>query len=220
MGFDIAAFAAEIASNEYLRTDIFDVTISAGSSSSGGSLPRMIQFRTNQCRTPSGVIEWKEIPRYGFGVDSGQPYNMKMTNCWMSILCDKNGDVYKFFHTWLNLIFNFSPLNSSSGGSTSTVNQSVASYFVNYKSNYAATVIINTYDQTGSPSIKWELNLAYPLEIREIPLDWNQTGLVQLEVIFDYRDYSITTANLGGSTSAPSSLTSPIPRSASTGRIL
>jgi hypothetical protein len=210
MAFNINSFRAEIAKNGYLKNEHFSMTIvvppallnsqmtNQQRTTPAGNMPPTLTLRTAEARTPSGTLEWMEVPRYGIGLQQGQPYNAKMSNMFCEVICDKYGDIYNFFHTWLNVIFPFSPLVDSQGGSQ--INQSRATYLLNYKDEYATTININMFDVIGKLVLDFVLNVAFPVTIKEIPLDWEaggKGGLVTLNIGFEYRDYSITTSNLG-----------------------
>ena len=227
MAFDINTFRSELATNGYLRPWEYNVTITpptglTGStftnqnqSLSAGNVQSLISLRATQARTPSAQIEWLDVPRYGIGLKQGAPYNAQIKDCAFAVICDKYGNLYNFFHSWLNSVFAFSPLYNSQGGTTS--NQNRASYLVNYPDNFVAQAVqINMYDQIGDLALEFVLNRAFPVTLREILLDWEEgKQLVELTVVLDYRDFSVATSNLGQGTQA-SDLTSPVSTTATT----
>ena len=225
MTFNINDFLSEIASGGYLKPCIFNVYIATPSSLNGSisgtnntsgtpvnNLPRTISLRAHQIATPSPTLQWVEISRYGIGPEQGYPYNAKFSNIWMSFIVDKGGSIWNFFHQWMNKIFPFSPAYNATGGTTAYNSQ--PSYTAEYKENYASNIAIDIYDPVGILAIEFLLNLAYPIEIREVPLEWGETGeLLEMIVVFDYKDYSITGSSSGNLSLGQPSISSPSPTS-------
>jgi hypothetical protein len=206
MTFQINDFLSEISKGGYLRPHTFNVYIAIPSGLSDSvtgttgqtplnNFPRTLSLRAHQCATPSPTLDWVEISRYGVGPPQGYPHNAHFSNVPMSFICDKGGQTWNFFHQWLNKVFPFSPTYNSTG---TTPYNSQPSYTAEYKENYASNIAIDIYDQIGNLAIEFILNFAYPLEIREVPLDWGEQGdLLELIVIFDYKDYSISGSSVG-----------------------
>lgn len=229
MTFKISEFKAELNSNGYLRPWEYQVVLAAPPALAGSqfvnqnqsvgssNIQSMISLRSTQARTPAMQIDWLDIPRYGVGLKQGSPYNAHIKHTHFAFICDKAGNLYNFFHSWLNYIFAFSPLANAQGGPIA--NQNRANYILNYKDQYVTDVHINLFNPAGgqrnqtssSSAIAMEFILfqAFPVTINEIPLDWEDTkSLVEMTVVLNYRDYAISTSNLGTGT-LNTTLTSP-----------
>jgi len=221
MTFDINEFRAEIQKNGYLRPWEYSVTLNPPSGLNGaqftnqsqeapaGNMTGTISLRCTQARTPTAQLEWLDIPRYGIGLKQAAPFNAKIKNFHIAILCDKNGNLYNFFHSWLNYIFAYSPpANAQAGG---VANQSRGTYMLNYSDNYTTSILLNMYKLTGETAMQFEFFRAFPVTMTEIILDWETAkSLVELNIVFDYREYSLVTSNMGVGT-LNTSLTSPGP---------
>lgn len=219
MTFDINQFRSEIQTNGYLRPWEYNVLLTpppglAGSSfvqqnqsSPSSNMPAMISLRATQARTPSAQLDWLDIPRYGIGLKVGAPYNAKIKNTHIAITCDKHGNIYNFFHSWLNYVFAFSPIQNAQAGGVA--NSPRGTYLINYKDDYSTTININMYNQVGALAMEFIMFQAFPVTIGEIPLDWDMAkALVELQIVFDFPHYSLSTSNLGQG-QLNSSLTSP-----------
>jgi len=219
MTFDINQFRAEIKSNGYLRPWEYSVFLTPpsgltsaqyvqqGQSTTGSNITNMIQLRATQARTPSAQLDWLDIPRYSMGLKMAAPFNARIKTTHFAFLCDKAGNLYNFFHTWLNYVFAFSPLNSAEAGGVA--NMSRATYVLNYKDSYSTDVKITMYNLTGGTAMEFLLHQAFPVTMSEVILDWEDAkSLVELTVVLNYFEYSLITSNLGEGTLG-SSLTSP-----------
>jgi hypothetical protein len=219
MTFSIKQFKAELQSNGYLRPWEYQVVMSTppglnaahfvqqNQTIDAGAIQSMITMRATQARTPSAQLDWLDIPRYGIGLKQGAPYNAHVKHSHFAIICDKYGNIYNYFHAWLNYVFAFSPLTNSQGGTV--INQSRANYLANYKDQYSTNVFINLFDLKGHLAMQFELFQAFPVTIMEVPLDWDETkALVELTIVLDYRDYTVVTSNLGNG-ELNTTLTSP-----------
>src|SRR6201999_2227008 len=67
----------------------------------------LISMRASQARTPQATIQWVEVQRYGIGPVQEQPYNVKFSDVWISLIVDKHGMLWNFFHQWMNGTFSF-----------------------------------------------------------------------------------------------------------------
>lgn len=210
MTFQINEFRSELASKTggYLRHYEYQVSIApppalSGSKfvnqnqqTTGENVQNMISLRATQARLPTAQLEWLDIPRYGLGLRQGAPYNAHIQQVQIAFILDKLGNLYNFFHSWLNYIFAYSTKTDAQGGGVA--NQTRANYLVNYKDQYVTDIHLKLYDTIGKLSMEFVMLQAFPVMITQIPLDWEQTkSLVEMTVVFNYRDYSLTTSNLG-----------------------
>ena len=75
----------------------------------GRQLSDLITFRGDRIRTPGIAFASTNIFRYGIGPSEKKPFNATFSDIGISFIADKNGDLYSFFYSWMNYIFNFSP---------------------------------------------------------------------------------------------------------------
>jgi hypothetical protein len=187
MAFNINTFKSEIEQGGYLRGHTFNVLITIPPNipnlSSFSSISSQLRLRIDETKSPQITQLAVDVARYGIGTTQKQPFGAQFQDTALSILCDRGGDIWRFWHEWLNYIYGF----TGSGPS------SYPTYTVAYKSDYATTMDIEIYDQLGDSAIKFTLNDAFPVQLREIPLDWKEEGtLIYLDAIISYKDYYVS----------------------------
>ena len=221
MTFNINQFCAEIQQNGYLKPHDYNLLIylppilsttalfgSNGNYMPAGSASSLFPMRVNECRSPLLTLISSDVNRYGIGPTQKMPHNAQFQDMWISIICYKHSMAWNFWHLWLNSIFSFSPPYNASAGN---VNNGFASYTNEYKENYATSMTLNVYDQTGDTSLSFQMSMAFPIQMREVALSWNtQNEIVMLNIDLTYKDYSIvgssisSTATIQNNTSPPS----------------
>jgi hypothetical protein len=221
MAFNINNFKSELVNRGYVRTNAFKVLITPPtnlvngtiSNDSGSSLSEMMPFRAEQTRTPGLTIVAVDVNRYGVGPTQKQPISAQFSDTSISMLCDKNGYIYNFWHIWANYVFSACP-NVDATDSKTQINKS-ASYTAEYKSNYTGEISITEYTPSGDSSVIFNYHEAFPIQIRENQLDWSDESLVYLDVIIAFKDYSITKADLTTTDSTSQKNTTVSPKSTS-----
>jgi len=185
MAFDINSFKTELHTNGYLRTHSYRVILTPPSAMLiATNIMPMISMRAEEVRTPTASLATVDVPRYGIGPTQKQVVSNQFNDITVSLISDKYGNLWNFLHTWLNTIFSYSP--AANGGANPT-------YTAEYKSNFSTTMTIEIFDQIGKTPITFTMNMAYPIQIREVNMDWSETGnLVYLDVAMTFRDYSLT----------------------------
>jgi hypothetical protein len=142
---------------------------------------RLIQVRVEQCRLPGITYMATDVNRYGIGPMQKMPYNVQFTDTSITLIADKNGDLYQFFYAWLNSIFDFSGDETTRG-----------SYLTEYKEKYITELTIEVYDSYGNIVQTFLLKDAFPISFNEIPLSWNQNNeLVKLIVGFSFKEWML-----------------------------
>lgn len=225
MTFDINSFKSELNQNGYIKPHDYNLLIylppimagstlfgSTGVSASASSVVPLLSMRVNECRSPLLTLVSSDVSRYGIGPTQKMPHNAQFQDMWISIICDKYGTIWNFWHTWLNSIFSFSPIYNAQTG---TPYNSVASYTTEYKSNYSSNMLLNIYDQMAGTILEFNMSMAFPIQMREVALSWNsQNEIVLLNIDLTYKDYSIvgssmTSINSINNTTSPPSTSVP-----------
>lgn len=202
MTFNINEFSSQIQANGYIKPHDYNLIIymppilsgktifsSSSSSISAGSAIPLLSMRINECRSPLITLIASDVSRYGVGPIQKQPHNAQFQDMWISIICDKYGTIWNFWHTWLNSIFAFSPPYNATGG---TIINGYASYTTEYKSNYSTNMLLTIYDQIANIILEFNMSMAFPIQMREVALSWNtQNEIVMLNIDLSYKDYSI-----------------------------
>jgi hypothetical protein len=230
MAFSINEFSAQLQQNGYVKPYNYNLLIytppiltgtslfgSSGVSTSASNITPLLSMRINECRSPLLTLVASDVNRYGVGPTQKMPHNAQFQDTWISIVCDKYGMIWNFWHTWLNAIFSFSPPYNASTGS---VNNGFPSYTTEYKSNYATNMQLNIYNQIAETILEFNMSMVFPVQMREVALSWNaQNEIVMLNIDLTYKDYSIVGSSVT-STGTSSSTTSPPATSVPSGILL
>lgn len=209
MPFNIKTFKSNIQSKGILKNSLYEVIVTppqilnqnqlltGNQTLSNQSLTNDIKFRTTNVNLPGYDIKTVNIRRYGVGPIQKYPSTNEFSELSFSILCDKDSNIWKFWHEWCRLVFHGQ--GSSDTSNPNGIN-TTAKYFSHFRDEYSSTLQINIYEQAGNESIKYIFNSAYPASISGVPLNWNPTnGLIQLTILIIYKDYSVenlSTSNL------------------------
>jgi hypothetical protein len=198
MTFNINEFKSELQNNGYLKNSAFRVRVSPPTAlnrslqTQFGSTPytnfsEALSFRVEEAKTPSPTLVMVDINRYGVGPTQKQPVNAQFNDTSFSVICDRRGLIWSFWNAWINTVFSSTPtMNPGS----SVINKE-AGYSAQYKSLYSTTIYIDVFDQVGELALTFELNDAFPIQLREIPLDWLGDDLIYIDVVITYRDYAV-----------------------------
>jgi hypothetical protein len=190
MPFNIESFRNNIAGFEYLQTNRFelfirDPVINSPIVSNNGNLMDLLRFRCSAMTVPGLELMAAEVQRYGIGPAQKQPINGKFNDFNVSIICDIEGKIWKFWHTWINSIFNYCPIDNNG-------TYRHAPYTAEYKRDYVTNMQGKVYDIYGTESVDINFYDAYPISIKEIPLNWEDVNnLIRLDIIITYKEFNI-----------------------------
>jgi hypothetical protein len=208
-GFNINSFQTNISQYGVLQTNKFivafasppimqNVTVSGASTL---STEQLIQVRAESVKIPGVTLLQTDVQRYGIGSVQKMPFAARFTENSITFISDRNGEIYKYFYTWMNKIFDFS-------GTADATNVS-ASYLTEYKDNYATDLHVYVFDNSGNQIKDIVMYRAYPESINDINLDWsNNNQLMKVTVSMTFRDWAMlgVSNNKGGAvqpTTAP-----------------
>ena len=149
-GFNVNNFKSTVSKSGILQTNKFIVGFLSPEimqNSSIGNKPtsqteQLIQVRAESVKVPGIAIVSTDVNRYGVGPTQKMPYNATFTSNSITFISDKEGEIYKYFYTWLNKIFDFS-------GSTGSGGNRNASYKTEYKDKYTTDLHVVIYDNYG-----------------------------------------------------------------------
>ena len=171
-----------------------------------GNISRVISFLCDSAVLPGFSIQTDEVKMPGYGVTEKRPYQGSFNDMPLTFFNDSDGKVLKFFHLWLQSIFNFNlstnPDSTARGIPMNTVAYPRASK--DGSGGYYGIVEIIHYDDAGSTDnedsgvIKYTLHEAYPIGIGDISMDWNQENtLVKVPVTFVFTYWDAETLDPG-----------------------
>lgn len=187
MPFNVANFASNIGTYGTLQTNKFEVNITLPSFATA---PEQTLFRERLAILPKRIDSFKmpglaidtyETRRYGVGPTINAATNIRFEPFSLSVITDKDYDLYRLFYGWLNRIFDF-----GSGSPT---------YLTNYKKGndgYATSVQVKVYESTGQLKATYNFFDAFPVGLTEPALSWRDNNtLHKFDVTFDYTNWEV-----------------------------
>lgn len=195
-GFNINNFQSDISQNGYLQTNKFVVAFNSPScmqnvyigtqqgTTYSSSTEKLVQVRAESVKVPGVALLQSDIARYGIGPTQKMPFSARFTENAITFISDRNSQIYMYFYTWLNKVFDFS-------GSSFQSNIG-ASYATEYKDNYVTDLHVYVYDNAGNQVQDIVMYQAFPESINDINLSWNDNSqLMKITVSISYRDWAM-----------------------------
>lgn len=172
-------------------------TVTTGSGGQLGGQERELSFMCESASIPGIAYQTDDIRSSGYGNIEKRPYATIYQDVTLNFFCDNSGTVVAFMHKWLQSVFNF---NGSSAQNASTDGGLVKNSF-GYPKDYYGTIEIEHYsdqDYAEKKIFSVLLEEAYPINIGEIQVDWNnQDTLTKIPVTFAYTYWSSETLDQG-----------------------
>ena len=155
-------------------------------------------FLCEVAQLPGVGFATDEIRMSGYGLVEKRAYAPIFQDVSLVFFNDSQGRILKFFHSWMQSIYNF---NSKSGPQAKAFGLTLDT--LAYPSEYYGSVDIMHYNDAGTGEnaeaiVTYTLDEAYPIAIGDIGVDWNLTDtLVRVPVTFAYRSWMATTLEQG-----------------------
>lgn len=207
MSFNISRFKSNIDEYGYAKNNKFEVFIQPprflqnkslevnGRQRSISNLNDLLRYRIDQVKTPSPSLLSIDTNRYGVGPTQKMPYNAQFFDTTFSVLVDKNTDIWDFWYSWINAIFNFNGQEPS--GTNIFLGGRIPNYITEYKDEYSTNMMIVIYNDIGETIKTINLYEAFPSSMREVQLAWNDNvNLMRLFISITYSSYSIVGSNI------------------------
>jgi hypothetical protein len=195
-GFNLNNFRSDISKNGVLQTNKFIVAFNSprcmqnsyfGTNQGTNDVlttERLMQVRAESVKVPGVALLQSDINRYGVGPSQKMPFNARFTENSITFISDRNSQIYMYFYTWMNKIFDFS-------GSAYESNVG-ASYATEYKDNYVTDLHVYVYDNAGNQVNDIVMYRAFPESINDINLSWSDnSNLMKITVSISYRDWAM-----------------------------
>lgn len=187
MAFNIERFRTNISDWGYISNNKYEIYLNPPpamrTSETAYNATGLIKFRTKSFKAPGINIVAVDTARYGVGTTQKQPISAMYEDLALSVLLDKNSELWNFWYEWERLIFQFSPFDDG--------NYRFASYATEYKKNYATTMQLIVYTSTGDISNKFNFYDIYPVSMKDVSLDWEeQSTLASLDILMNYKEYT------------------------------
>ena len=189
MSFDVNTFKSDIGKRGLIQNNKYEVVIGGVKIAAlTGEILKELKTRCVSASLPGVSIRTTDVNRYGLGITEKMPYTGAYTDISLSFLCDKDGELYNFWYTWLNSIFALNGIASDVRPQTN-----LTPYTVEYKDNYSGEVDINLFSNEGKKSLSYKLYKAYPIAVNDSQLSWSDTNnLLKLNVTMTFVEWSLT----------------------------
>jgi len=175
MAFDLNVFKSTVLHNGLLKPDLFRVRVFAPTGLLGvdAAMLHDIELWGEATTLPQSTIGSGDMFRFGYGASEKRP-NIPVYQPWTVVFrVDGNGVIWRFFKNWHNLIVNRT--NALAGGK----------YELSYKSDYLADMGVQVFETTGTQAISVSMIDAFPVFLKEVPLDWGEhNSYMRLNVTF------------------------------------
>lgn len=207
MSFNINRLKQNINEYGYLKNNKFEVFVQApnflqnkrinvnGREINIKDLNDLLRFRIEQVTIPGVSLLSSDVNRYGIGPTQKMPYNAQLFDTNFSILIDRNTDLWDFWYTWTNSIFNFNGYEPN--GNNIITGKRIPTYTVKYKDDITSVMMIVMYNDLGQTVKTINLYDAFPSAISSTSLAWNDgMSLMRLNVAITYSTYTIVGSDL------------------------
>lgn len=165
-------FYAEIRKNSVARTNLFEVTFSPPKILNGTNTKEKLSLYAEGAQLPGLFLQTADLRRFGIGPNEKVPYAVQTNATTINFIGDGRGEIYKFFYRWLHGI-----VRGDYGVSSSkTSPNGLTAYEVEFKADYKCTITITTFTEDGQPVLQYELADAFPVNIPDVALNWNDNS--------------------------------------------
>lgn len=176
--FEVYLRPPEILLNDTIRNFNDEVLVS--------DIIDLLRFRVEDVKAPGIGLLTADVARYGLGPTQKMPFNAQFNEITLTMLCDRGGFLWRFWHNWVRGIFQFNGTESFGNGT----NSNPPTYTTEYKDNYATTMQIIIYDQYGEEVNTLNLFESFPTGIRDTQLDWSDNNnLLRLNVNISFNEF-------------------------------
>lgn len=183
-------FLSEFREKSFARTNLFEVVIQPPLIMRGEKMFDNLHLYAESANIPGLMFATSETRRYGTGPIEKKPYAPIFNDISVSFLVDGQGDLYKFFYTWMNRIVSSDQFVNGNAAHPN----GLAPFEVEYKDDYKCQMMISTFDEAGNGVLSSQLVDAIPIAISDTPFSWGDTDQVmKLQVTFTYFQHILNT---------------------------
>jgi hypothetical protein len=168
-------------------------------------------FFCESAQLPGISFGTDDVKMSGFGNVEKRPHSANFTDMPMSFFSDTDGNILRFFHKWIQSVYNFNNFDNPYG-----VSQNLGVNVFAYPKEYRSTIeILHLEDKsdgytnlagaesTGPASkpdvdsqiiVNYTLYDAFPISIGDVSLNWGSSDeLIRIPVTFAYTNWTSTT---------------------------
>lgn len=193
-GFNIREFTSHIHSNGVMRNNKFLVRMPYPIGFAGKSeltnTSRYMELWCDSVNIPGISMQTTQIRRYGYGVTETRPITPSFNRVTMTMMGDSKGANHSYFYNWMKLINNFDVRTGDMSRYSTGLIAGQKAYELAYKDEYAVDVEISVFNDASSEVAKIVLRDAYPIDLGDIQLNWNDTNdYMRIPVTLVYTDW-------------------------------
>lgn len=207
-GFNVQEFKSEVSKrngimrqNKFLMTFVPPAAVTGraiqttgplggitGGQRTNTDIGRSIEYWCESVALPGYQFMMGDTRRWTYGPIEKRPFAPNTVSLQSVFLSDGNGDMLKFFNSWMNnIIPHYVPnsFNSAAQGAGG-----MAPYEVRYKQEYATDLHIYVYRPDGPVVLHYIVKEAFPSHITDLGMNWNaMNDVMRISVTFDYLDW-------------------------------
>ena len=137
---------------------------------------KYLEFFCYSTSIPGLALNTHQYQRYTYGPAEKRPVNVMFRDITLSLYYDNQRRNYSFFKLWIESIFTHDARNSIDD-----------LFIVDYKENYASTLELFVYNDSGILIGKYVMTEAFPIAIGDMPVNWGDTNnLLKIPVTFTF----------------------------------
>ena len=137
---------------------------------------KYLEFFCYSTSIPGVSLNTHSYQRYTYGPVEKRPVNVMFRDITLSLYYDNQRRTYDFFKLWIESIFTHDARNSIDD-----------LFIVDYKENYASTLELFVYNDSGILIGKYVMTEAFPIAIGDMPVNWGDTNnLLKIPVTFTF----------------------------------
>jgi len=184
---DLNKITSELAGrNGVMHPNLFLVKIYNPKWNQAGKQHEFLPFFCETVNIPGLNLIPQEIQRQGFGLFDrrvGSAIQSGTIDC--TFIVDGQGDILKYFQSWMNHIVNIDSRKPQSTGAHGGEFGTIA-----YRDTYITNVEITMYDKSADKFLTWTGRECWPFVLGDMSLSWSNTDdLARLNVSFQYRSW-------------------------------
>lgn len=135
------------------------------------------------------------------GIAQHMPVGIEAERLDCIVYVDDQKEVLRFFHQWMQSVYNYSDLGGKENPRAGTVDH--LPYEINYKTDYTCVLVLRQYAKDGS-FYEWIFDGVYPTDIGSIRLSWSdQAAPMDLPVHFSYSSFRTSGTRYGNASDVP-----------------
>ena len=156
---------------------------------------RDLSFMCESASIPGIAYQTDDIRPSGYGNIEKRPYATIYQDVTLNFFCDNDGAVVSFMHKWLQAVFNFNDKSAPDSVTNSGLPNNTFAYPKDY---FGIIELIQSGEDQDSEILSVSLQEAYPINIGDITVDWNnQDTLTKIPVTFTYTYWNSKTLDQG-----------------------